>query len=115
MRITMPRGDYKPIRFNIKNKEGRNCNIDFDEIYVTFKKDTQTKDVLFQKKLSDKTIKKDEDGYCFGIFPEDTNNLDYEEYSFDIQIHKEEPLIKQTILIGTLELTEEVTFKENEV
>lgn len=115
MRITMPRGDCKPIRFEVKNKDGTECDIVFDEIYVTFKTDTQTSEMAFQKRLSNGDITKDKDGYYyFTILPEDTDGLDYSEYSFDIQLYKEKPLIKQTIL-GTLELTEEVTFAENEV
>lgn len=115
MQITMPRGDYRPVRFKLRNKDGTDLNIDVDEIYITFKKSNYAKDVLFQKKLSSGEITKEEDGYYhFGIMPQDTEELDYNEYYFDIEIYNENPLIKQTRL-GKLILTEETTHKENEV
>ena len=103
MKITMPRGDYRPIRFKVKNKDGTECNIEFDEIYITFKESYHAKEALFQKRLSNKDI-----------LPKNTENLRYTSYYFDIEMYKKEPLLKQT-QIGTLEITQEVTFAENEV
>ncbi len=115
MKITMPRGDYRPIRFKVKNKDGTECNIEFDEIYITFKESYHAKEALFQKRLSNKDITKDEEGYYhFAILPKNTENLRYTSYYFDIEMYKKEPLLKQT-QIGTLEITQEVTFAENEV
>jgi len=115
MRITMPRGDSRPMKFKIKNKDGTECDIGFNEIYITFKESYHSKEALFQKRLTNKDITKDEDGYYhFTILPEDTENLRYTRYYFDIEVHNRQPLIKQTT-IGILELTQEVTFTENEV
>lgn len=115
MTITMPRGDYRPIKFKIKNKDKTDFNLDIDEIYVTFKEGYYTKNILFQKRLSSKDIIKDKDGYYhFGILPEDTEKLDYGEYYFDIEICNQKPKIKQTQL-GKLVITQEITHKENEV
>lgn len=109
--INMPRGDYRPITINIKNLSVT----ELDEIYITCKKNSKVKDFLFQKKLSNGTITKDEEGYYhFGIMPEDTEELNYGDYYFDIEVYNENPLIKQTI-VGTLKLTDEITFAENEV
>lgn len=117
MKIVMPRGDYRGIKFELCNKNTDNSieEIIFDDIFITFKKYTSSKNMLFQKRLSNGDITKDEDGYYhFGIFPEDTEKLEYGQYYFDIEVYKENPIIKQTFL-GILELTPEVTFKENEV
>lgn len=115
MIITMPRGDYKQIKFKMKNKDGTDFNINVDEIYITFKNSYYTKEALFQKRLSKKEIIKKEDGYYhFEILPEDTEKLGYGEYYFDIQMCNETPKIKQTKL-GKLIITQEVTHKENEV
>ena len=115
MTIEMPKGDYRPIKFKIKNKDGSDFNIDIQEIFITFKENYLIKDMLFQKRLSNGDIIKKEDGYYhFGIMPEDTQNLNCKDYVFDIEIYNKEPLIKQTIL-GVLKLTSEVTHIENEV
>ena len=115
MLITMPRGDYRPVKFKVKNKDGTDLQIQLEEIYITFKKNNYTKEMLFQKKLSTGDITKKEDGYYhFGINPKDTENLSYGEYAFDIEIFNQDPLIKQT-KVGKLSLTEETTHIENEV
>lgn len=115
MHIEMPKGDYRPFKFKIKNKDTTDFNQDVDEIYITFKRNRNEKDFLFQKRLSIGDITKDEEGYYhFSILPEDTDKLSYAKYVFDIEICNENPKIKQT-KTGTLQLTDEVTHTENEV
>ena len=114
MQIKMPRGDYRKVKFQIKDKSGELANIDFKEIYITFKESTSTKEMLFQKRLSKGDIVKNDDGYYhFEILPEETDNLDYAPYYFDIELYNDDPLIKQTVT-GQLILTEEITFASNE-
>lgn len=114
MQIKMPRGDYRKVKFQIKDKSGELANIDFKEIYITFKESTSTKEMLFQKRLSKGDIVKNDDGYYhFGIMPEETDSLDYGTYYFDIQIENDDPLIKQTVT-GQLIITDEVTHATNE-
>lgn len=113
MNINMPRGDLRFIKFAINDVSGHIVDIDLDEIYITFKKNDDISQYLFQKKLSDDSITKDENNYYhFKIEPENTDNLDYGEYVFDIELVKEGS-IKQTST-GILKLTKEVTFAENE-
>lgn len=112
MEIEMPRGDLRNVSFSIKNN-GVLVDVVFDEIYVTFKKNEYSKDALFQKKLTDGTITKGNDNiYYFTINPEDTDDLTYGNYLFDIEIVKI-GTIKKTI-VGTLILTKEATFATNE-
>ena len=111
----MPRGDYRPFKFKLRNKDKTEFNQDVDEIYITFKKNHHKEEYLFQKKLSAGDIIKDEEGYYHSaILPEDTDGLDFGKYEFDIEIYNENPKIKQTI-IGILELTKEITYATNEV
>ena len=70
MQIVMPRGDLRPIEFQVNPS------------------------------------------YTFNIEPEDTDNLDYGTYVFDIELIKTGE-IKQTS-VGQFTLTSEVTFAENE-
>lgn len=111
MTISMPRGDLRTICFNVTAQDSKS-EIDFTEIYVTFKKSFKHKNVLFQKKLGNNTVEKTEDGYTFTIFPEDTNNLDYGKYVFDIELIYEDTL--KTTFVGELIITNEVTFECNE-
>lgn len=114
MYIKMPRGDYKPLRFPLKNKAGEILDIDVDEIYISCKEDTKNaSELLFQKRLSDGDIIKDNKCYHFAIMPEDTEDLNYGDYKIDIEIYRKSPLLKQTI-VGTLHLDEEVTHKKDE-
>lgn len=113
MEIEMPRGDLKCKRFPILNPDGTIASVELDEIFISFKRSTEDDEILFQKKLSDGTITKDEDNYYhFRIEPEDTDDLEYGYYPFDIEIIKIN-VLKQTV-VGVLHLTEEVTFRKNE-
>lgn len=57
-----------------------------DTIYITARKDTrEDSKVIFEKTKQDVQI--DEEGYCHAVFnPEDTENLDYGFYIFDVEI-----------------------------
>ena len=115
MRISMPRGDIYPVSFEIYESEEELTHIDFTQIYMTCKKTNNDRTPLFQKSLTEGSITKLSDGvYQFTIEPEDTNNLQFTEYKFDIELINDDPRIKQTIT-GTLRLTEETTWAVNEV
>lgn len=112
MEISLPRGDIRNIKFQVT--DNGEPYIDFDEVYFTVKKDYKTSDTLIQKKLSDETIHLDRTtGYfSFRFEPEDTEDLAYKTYVFDIEVVKG-TIIKQTTL-GNLIITPEVTFPANE-
>lgn len=113
MRITMPRGDIMPITFSIKNADGSVTDIDFTEIYFTVKRTFFDKKVVFQKRLSNGSIEKEEQGvYSFTIQPQDTDDLDFRTYVFDIELVLNNE-IKQTT-VGELAITNEVTDARNE-
>ena len=113
MDIEFVRGDTQPIKFQIVDNENRVLKMEEnEEIIFTMKKNYNTKSTMLQKKLSDKSIKYD-NGYYYMVFEhEDTANLKYGAYVYDIQIMSESMVI--TAMLGTITLTQEVTHIENE-
>ncbi len=113
MMIRMPRGDIRLVRFVIEDPDHKTTRVDFSEIYFTVKKTTRDKPFLFQKKLTNNEIVKlDHGDYQLRIEPEDTNELAYGNYKFDVQLEYENE-IKETF-VGDFIITEEVTYAENE-
>ena len=118
MRIAMPRGDLRLVRFLINELDGVATDIDFTDIYFTVKKSARDQAFLFQKKLSDEKIMKLGLGdYQVKIEPKDTNELGYGNYKFDIQLVWRDELgeeqLKETT-VGDFVITEEITFVTNE-
>lgn len=113
MDIEFIRGDTKPLKFQIKDNAGNVIKMeDNEELIFTVKKNYNTKDFVLQKKLSEGDITY-KDGYYFIILThEDTANLKYGTYVYDIQLMSSD--IVSTLILGTITLTQEVTHIENE-
>ena len=117
MRICMPRGDIKLVRFQVMDEDGNISEVDFDEIYFTVKKRYSDTNYLIQKSLTEGGIIKIDTGdYQLRIEPKDTDSLPInrvgESYDFDIELIFEDQ-IKQTFA-GEFVLTKEVTHAANE-
>ena len=113
MKIVMSRGDIVKKTFTIKNSDGTVFTEAPDEIYLTVKSTANEYDYKFQKRLTDGDFTLIEPGkYQFVINPEDTNDLRFMTYDFDIEVIKL-PDIKKTFL-GTLTIDKEVTHWYNE-
>ena len=113
MVIEMCRGDIFscPIGIYIN---GQLAHEEMDEVYFTVKTSHYIREPLFQKKASDGSLPSDGNGsYVLTINPEDTNDLDFGAYEFDIEVVKL-PTIKRTFT-GYLILAPEVTHACNEV
>lgn len=111
--LNIIRGDTKFYKFQRVNKANDEViTTKPDEMYFTVKFDYNVEDVLFQKAL-DNGIKFDEENkyYYFVIKPEDTNNLPYGKYVYDIEVTEGSKIT--TIAIGEINLNEEVTFANN--
>ncbi|MGN1352219.1 MAG: hypothetical protein ACI4VE_05555 [Clostridia bacterium] len=106
--LSIVRGDTQALELEITDN---NTPTTVDSIYFTVKNDTNTDEVLFQKKLND-GISLTDNIYNIIIDPSDTDELDYGRYAYDIEIIKNS--VKKTILVGILEISEEVTFTNNE-
>lgn len=112
MNISMIRGDTTPLMFQRKDSNGDVIKLRADKIYFTVKKSDLPNEVLFQKTIEDMTF--DEDGtYHFVIQPEDTNNLEFKNYSYDLEVIQGD--VVSTISYGEFIIEKEVTFAGNEV
>lgn len=106
-----PRGDTCPLSFTIHDSEENELS-NFDEIYFTLKKSYTQNDYLLQKRLSRKEITYSENQYNLILFHEDTANLAYGNYVYDIQVKS--GIYYKTICKGTITLSNESTFISNE-
>lgn len=116
MDFEFTRGDTKPLlKFKLKDKEGNLLKLaDTDKLYFTVKQNSNSKKILIQKKLGD-GITITDDGYIhIRLESNDTAGLNYGQYGYDIEIKTGTGIVK-TLAIGSITLTEEYTFKEDEV
>ena len=116
IQMKFARGDSYERGFLVRDKaSGEPVTEPFEEIYFTVKKYCSTEtEYKFQKRMSTGGIVSDGDGhYTLYINPEDTNDLPFGKYDCDIELVKDEGQYKRTFF-GTLELTREVTYSENE-
>ena len=122
MRISMPRGDLRLVRFLVNDRNGTATDVDFSEIYFTVKRNARDRLYEFQKRLSTGGITKLGLGdYQLRIEPKDTNkmvvnNTRFPNYVFDVQVEYEnnDHLFDKESFLGTFVLTDEVTYAENE-
>lgn len=115
--IEFTRGDTFMYGFHLvdSNKKPINFNVGDAEIYFTVKKNENISNVIFQKKFSTGDIKLDEESdgfYYLTINADDTNELKYGQYGYDVTIKTGE--FVSTQIIGTITLTKEYTHKVNE-
>lgn len=106
--LKFARGDQFPVRFKIKDKEGNYVDSeDIEDIIVTCRKfpDLES-DMLFQKKLSNGFVEYLTDHFEFFILTEDTLNLEYGHYGYDIKIVTEDEI--QTFT-GHIDVADEYT------
>jgi len=114
MKISMIRGDIHSINFTVYGSNGQPTELSFDNIFFTVKKNFNISTASFQKRLSDGSISYDSENqkYSFTIEPEDTDDLKYGDYVWDIELLIDGQL-KQTTT-GNFEILPEVTFRGNE-
>lgn len=105
------RGDTASFKFQrISNKQPITTKA--TKIYFTVKNTHRDKDPIIQKTIDDMEF--DENYfYHFTINPSDTDNLDYKDYVYDIEV--KETNYTKTISIGTFKVCKEVTHANNEV
>lgn len=106
------RGDTKCFKFQ-RTSNGEPIETKAEKIYFSVKNTSKNNDVIFQKTIEDMTF--DENFfYHFIIYPEDTNNLQYGDYVYDIEVKIGSNYVK-TISRGPFIIDYEVTFAGNEV
>ena len=114
MKISMARGDLFVFPFAVF-LDNEQVTAEMDEIWFTVKKHYYDEEALFQHRLTDGGIMSDGEGtYTVTIAPEDTEELAFGQYDFDIQVEKSGTLSIKRTFYGTLNLGPEVTHKGNE-
>ena len=110
--LSQTRGDSKACQFQRVNKpDGSVILTPPDTIFMTVKKNYDTQDYFFQKKKEDFVI--DDNGiYHFEIKPEDTENLRYGKYVYDIQVTTDGKVT--TLVKGVFAVEKEATWASNE-
>lgn len=117
MEIILVQGDTSKIyKFQRKYKDGNVISTKPQKMWITFKENSFDEKLLFQKTLEKGINYSEEDNYYrFQLLPEDTHNLDYKKYGFDIAIINEKGEKKTLLNNGVLEILEHYTKKVNEV
>lgn len=112
MDISFTRGDTQFLQFQIKDVNGDLIELtDEDVIYFTVKQNSNSKKIIIQKRYPD-DINYSDGYFNFVIESQDTSNLQYGQYQYDIELKSGEYV--KTLGIGTIEITEEITFKNDE-
>lgn len=114
-KIELIQGDVSPIfKFQRKYSDGTVIPTLPQKMWITFKKNSNCNESLFQKTLED-GITFEEGYYKFQLFSEDTYELNYGVYGFDIAIINEQGEKKTLLNDGELEIVRHYTKKRNEV
>jgi len=108
--IEFTRGDTCPLKFTLLDKNKNVLTLtNTDELYFTVKENFQNTSKILQKTYQQGDIVQEEDGsYKLVIEPEETEKLNYGSYVFDICLVSGD--YTRTVVIGNLNLTNEVTF-----
>ena len=104
--ISMVRGDSKTFRINFKNKDGEPYPLAAGHtIYFTIKEQSD-----FENALVEKVITNFPDGVALiDILPEDTKNLEWRTYVYDIRWKRPDNSVKTLIERSDFELKREVS------
>ena len=116
-RIEIIQGDTSPTyKFQRITSNGDVITTLPHKMWITFKKDTKTEKALIQKTLENGIEYNSEDNYYrFRLLHEDTANLCYGTYGFDVAIINENGDRVTLLNNGVLDVVEHYTMKSNEV
>ena len=106
------RGDNDVFKFKRTDMDGNVITQRPDKMYLTVKENIYQEKALIQKTLEN-GIRFEGDTYYVDFVPEDTDELSFGTYVYDIEVITEG--IKKTIEKGEFIIDGEVTHKENEV
>lgn len=106
------RGDSFPIKFKITDSDGSPIlKNGLSSLFLTCRKsNTKSSPILFQKKIEDFYYDEDDTFYYISFEPEDTRELKYGEYNFDIEATFTDGYVKT--LKSSFEITAEDTIYE---
>ena len=107
------RGDDKTFSIERYDADGKLIMDKAEELVVTCKSNAYTKDIIFQKKLSNNDIEFKDGVYSFEIKGADTEKLSYGTYYLDIVIYENNKT--RTVHLDELEVTKHYNFNEEEM
>lgn len=100
--ITLTRGDTAVLKLDIIDEQGIPYDVtDSDVVIFTLKRSVLDKAVVFQKSMVDGKIT---------IQPQDTANLEYGQYFYDVELTKEDGFVATVIPPHRFVIAEEVTW-----
>ena len=112
MDLEFTRGDTQFLKFQIKDGVGNAISpVTEDNLYFTVKQNQNSSKILIQKKYPD-SIQYSDGYFNFVLNSEDTSNIPYGTYQYDIEL-KSGDYVK-TLGFGTITLTEEITHRRDE-
>lgn len=100
MKINFTKGDTYEVKLVLKNYTGT-----IDKMWLTVKDSYENR--VIQKTLGDGITKQGDGSYIVRFEPEDTNNLNYDVFEYDIQVQIGS--IKKTIIVDYMLLKQEIT------
>ena len=113
MDLEFTRGDTQVIKFQIKDGYDNPIIPTLSgNVYFTVKQNSNSKKVLIKKESPENGINCEDGYFYFTLESDDTSNLAYGTYQYDIEF-KSEKYVK-TLGFGSITLTDEITFKEDE-
>ena len=117
MKIELVQGDTSSVyKFQRKDNTGKIITTIPQKMWITFKETCNCEDALFQKTLGNGITYNEADNYYrFQLSSEDTCDMAYGVYGFDIAIINELGEKKTLLHNGTLEIFKHYTKKCNEV
>lgn len=100
--ITLTRGDTAVLKLDIIDEQGIPYDVtDSDVVIFTLKRSVLDKAVVFQKSMVDGKIT---------IQPQDTANLEYGQYFYNVELTKEDGFVATVIPPHRFVIAEEVTW-----
>lgn len=110
--LSMTRGDSATFHFHREDADGKVITTEATKIFFTVKSNAENEAFVIQKTIEDFVFDENSE-YHFTINPDDTNDLAYGDYVYDLEVIREDGS-KQTISKGTFTLTWESTWASNE-
>lgn len=117
MKIEIIRGDTLKLKFIRKDSNGESITRQPEALYFSVKYNSNDEEIIIQKTLEDMEFNSETGEYIFYIEPTDTNELNYGDYEYDLEVKDtiNEINYVKTIAKGILKIKEEITFASNEV
>lgn len=111
--ITIVRGDSRVLRIDVLDENGAAYNpAPLDTITMTVRKGSHRGEIVIQKETGDADVAVISGGWQITIQPEDTEELSYTLYFYDIEVTLEDGYKQTVIPYSSFNLVREVTYTD---